>query len=373
MNRFSILIIINFCLLLFQFSCNYKSGKVKVLHENFELKDLKHAQNFKIEKSVNSTLLSICKKRKKNRFDTFQLVGNTSDIKNPATDIKVPCQKIVCLSSTQLTYFFALNDIDNIVAINSSRYLQHKGMNELLQSGKVKKIGKEGNFSIEMVAALNPDVIFVSPFKTGGYDVLRNLGIPMVPMAAYSEQTPLGRAEWIKMIALFLGKEKEADKIFNGIENRYSKLKALTSNVDYRPSVFSGKMRSGNWYVPGGESFYASYFKDAGADYIIKDTIQGAYPVGFETIYEKAATCDFWRIIHPEKIGFSMEDLLAQDVRYQDFEAFKSKHVLFCNIREKPYYEQAAMKPDTLLADYIYHFHPNLLPGYKPVFYEKLR
>ena len=178
------MIIINFCLLLFQFSCNYKQENTKVQHENLKLTDLKHAQKFEIEKSDNSTTLYIQKRGKNEAFDTFHLVNKISDIKNPATDIKVPCEKIICLSSTQLTYFFALDDIDDIVAINSSRYLKHKGMNKLLQSGKVKKIGKEGNFSIEMVAALDPDVIFVSPFKAGGYDVLKNLGIPMVPMAA---------------------------------------------------------------------------------------------------------------------------------------------------------------------------------------------
>ncbi len=69
------------------------------------------------------------------------------------------------------------------------------------EAGRIIKVGKEGNFNTEVIAKLNPDVIFVSPFKTGGYDVLKNMGIPLVPMGAYAEETPLGRAEWIKMMA----------------------------------------------------------------------------------------------------------------------------------------------------------------------------
>ena len=246
-------------------------------------------------------------------------------------------------------------------------------MKARVEAGEVKKIGKEGNFNLEMVAALDPDVIFVSPFKAGGFDVLRNLGIPLVPMAAYNEETPLGRAEWVKMLALFVGQETKADSIFYGIEKRYTDLRALTKNVENYPTVFSGKMRSGSWYVPGGNSFYAHYFRDAGASYIIKDDKQGAYPVDFETLYSKASDCDFWRIIYPEVPGFTLDDLAEQDPRYADFKAFQNKNVLLCNIREKPYYEQAGMKPDVLLADYIHFFHPELLPNHKPVFYERLK
>lgn len=332
------------------------------------------AQEFTINKSKDVTQLKIFTSNKdRNSSETFNLVADDALKATYANSIKVPCKKIVCLSSTQLAYFFALDDIDNISAINSSRFLRHDGMRAKVESGEVKQIGKEGNFNLEVIAAIDPDVIFVSPFKRGGFDALRNLGIPLVPMAAYNENTPLGRAEWLKMIALFVGEEEKADDVFNGIASRYNHLKQLTADVKDRPTVFSGKLRSGSWYVPGGNSFYAHYFRDAGADYIIKDDKQAAYPLSFETIYQKASTCDFWRIVHPEKSGFTLFDLGEQDSRYKDFKAFTNHHVLLCNIREKPYYEQAAVKPDVLLADYIHYFHPELQANYKPYFYERLK
>jgi len=246
-------------------------------------------------------------------------------------------------------------------------------LGERIQQGKVKRIGKEGHFNTELIAGLNPDLIFVSPYKSGGYDALKNLGIPLVPMAAYDEKTPLGRAEWVKMIAPFIGKEKQADSLFQKLSFRYDSLKSLTENVKNRPTVFSGKMRSGTWYVPGGKSFYANYFRDAGATYIIDDEKQGAYPLDFETVYTKAAACDYWRILVPEPIGFNREALIDQDIRYSDFKAYQNGNVIMCNIREKPFYEQNAMKPDVILADYIHHFHPDLLPNYQPKFYEVLK
>jgi iron complex transport system substrate-binding protein len=352
-------------------SCKMSSKKsAEISLSAYEQKELQHAKGFEIYNSGEEKVLRIySKKSVDSTYQEFKLVKT----KTESGQIQVPCKKIICLSSTQLTYFFALDDIDNIVATNSSRHLFHEGLGERIRQGKVKRVGKEGHFNTELIAGLNPDLIFVSPYKSGGYDALKNLGIPLVPVAAYDEKTPLGRAEWVKMIAPFIGKEKQADSLFQKLSFRYDSLKSLTENVKDRPTVFSGKMRSGTWYVPGGKSFYAHYFRDAGAKYIVDDEKQGAYPLDFETVYTKAADCDYWRILVPEPIGFDRKALIEQDGRYGDFKAYKTGNVIMCNIREKPFYEQNAMKPDVILADYIHHFHPVLLPDYQPEFYEVLK
>jgi iron complex transport system substrate-binding protein len=343
--------------------------------QNYKKMQLEHAQSFELSDAGGYKLLKIYRKRKKDDFyEAFALVPEGGKApENDMQSIPVPCKKIICLSSTQLTYFFALDDINDIVAINSSRHLFNKAMNARIEQGKVKRVGKEGHFNIELIAGINPDVIFVSPYKAGGYDALKNLGIPLVPMAAYDEKTPLGRSEWVKMIAPFIGKEKEADSIFNQLSKRYTGLQKLAAKVKKRPTVFSGKMRSGTWYIPGGKSFYANYFRDAGAQYIIDDEKQGAYPLDFESVYTKAAQCDYWRILVPEPTGFDRKALISQDTRYGDFKAYQEGNVIMCNIREKPFYEQNAMKPDVILADYIHFFHPELLPKHRPEFYELLK
>ena len=356
-------------------SCNQSSKKVDSRFiQKYQKKDLEYAKGFEIFNSDKDQVLRIYNgKANDSTYQEFKLVKEKlAGDKSPNT-IQVPCEKIICLSSTQLTYFFALQDINRIVATNSSRHLFHEGINKRIEDGSVKRVGKEGHFNTELIAGLNPDLIIVSPYKSGGYDALKNLGIPLVPMAAYDEKSPLGRAEWVKMIAPFVGKEKQADSLFQKIAFRYDSLKILTEKVKIRPTVFSGKMKSGTWYVPGGKSFYANYFRDAGAKYIIEDDKQGAYPLGFESVYTKAANADFWRILVPEPLGFGRKSLIEQDVRYADFKAYKKGNVIMCNIREKPYYEQNAMKPDVILADYIHFFHPDLLPDHKPEFYEVLK
>ena len=87
------------------------------------------------------------------------------------------------------------------------------------------------------------------------------MGIPLIPHLGYKELTPLGQAEWIKVVGLLTGHSGEANRIFSGIERRYMALKARTDSVKERPRVFTGEMRGGNWYAVGGRSFLAQMFR----------------------------------------------------------------------------------------------------------------
>lgn len=288
--------------------------------------------------------------------------------------IQTPVQSVICMTSLQLSNFISLNACDRVAGITSTRHLFNKEMNKRLKEGKTTKIGIEGNFDNEIIIAMNPDVIFISPFKRGGYEAMRETDIPLVPHLGYKETTPLGQAEWIKFIGLFTGLEKEANERFSAIEQRYKKLKQLTTDVRPRPVVFSGEMRGGNWYAVGGQSFLAQLFRDAGADYFLKsDTRSGGVTLDFETVYSQAESADYWRIVNSYNGNFSYEALEASDSRYADFRAFRERHVLYCNMKQTPFYESMPMEPDVVLADLIHAFHPSLLPDHQPVYYSLLK
>ena len=290
------------------------------------------------------------------------------------TVIETPVRSTICMTSLQLSNFIKLDELDAVVGITSTRHLFNADMQKRLDEGKTHKIGIEGNFDNEIIMGINPDVILISPFKRGGYDALTEVGIPLIPHLGYKEMTPLGQAEWIKFIGLLIGKEEKANRIFAEIENRYLKLVKLTSEVKKRPVVFSGELRGGNWYAVGGKSFLAQLFKDAGADYFLKDDVRsGGVSLDFETVYSQAAYADYWRIVNSYKGEFTYDVLQAEDVRYADFQAFKKKQVVYCNMSQKPFYESMPVEPEVVLADLIAVFHPQLLPNHTPRYYELLK
>lgn len=290
------------------------------------------------------------------------------------TVIETPVRQVICMTSLQLSNFIRLDACDHVAGITSTRHLFNREMNERLKSGKTVKIGIEGNFDNEVVMSVNPDVIFISPFKRGGYDAMREIGIPLVPHLGYKEMTPLGQAEWIKFIGMFIGQEAEANAKFAAIEQRYNELKQLAAGVKKRPVVFSGEIRGGNWYAVGGKSFLAQLFRDAGADYFLKDDPRsGGVTLDFETVYSQAENAEYWRIVNSYDGDFTYDALKSLDPRYADFRAFRERGVIYCNMRRKPFYESMPMQPEVVLEDLIHAFHPHLLPDYQPTYYERLK
>ncbi|WP_288735812.1 ABC transporter substrate-binding protein [uncultured Parabacteroides sp.] len=292
------------------------------------------------------------------------------------TVIEIPVRSAICMTSLQLSNFIKLGAEDKVVGITSTRHLFNQTVNKQLKEGKTAKIGIEGNFDNEVIMSINPDLILISPFKRGGYETMKDIGIPLIPHLGYKETTPLGQAEWIKFVGLLLGMEKEANDKFSAIEKRYNELKALTAEgqVNKRPIVFSGEIHGGNWYAVGGKSFLAQLFKDAGADYFLKDDDRsGGVTLDFETIYNQADDADYWRIVNSYPGTYSYEALKEQDPRYADFRAFKEKGVIYCNMREKPFYESMPTEPEVVLADLLHIFHSDLLPDHTPVYYDLLK
>ena len=306
----------------------------------------------------------------------FALVRNgaKADVPEGYKVVNVPIERTICMTSLQLSNFTALDAHSVIRGITGTKNLFDEDIKRRVKAGDIVKIGMEGDFDTELVLAASPDVIFISPFKRGGYDAIKETGITLVPHLGYKELEPLGQAEWIKFVALFLGKEKEANEVFAGIKSRYDAVRALTDSVKERPTVFSGEMHGGNWYAVGGRNHLAQLFRDAGAEYVIKDENTGGVNLEFEEMYEKAANADYWRILNSYPDEFSYDALKASEPRNELFKAFKQKHVVYCNMKMTPYYELAPVQPDVLLKDLVAVFHPELVEtDYQPEFYRLLK
>lgn len=339
---------------------------------------IKYAKGLSIQKGDGYTLVDMTDPANINeQLWKYALVPrgtNPEGIPNDYVVIETPVRRAIVMTTLQLSNFIKLDAVDKVVGMPSTRFLFNEKMKEQLSDGRSKRIGIEGNFDTELIMALQPDIILVSPFKRGGYDVLQTVGTPLVTFLGYKELTPLGQAEWIKFIALLLGNESKAESLFSVIEERYNELKSLIPEDVNRPRVLSGELHGGNWYVVGGESYLAHQIYDAGGEYFMPDNDEsGGFYLDFETVYSQGADADFWRILNSYPDEYSYEVLDKTDSRYRDFKAFKDRKVIYCNLTERPFYELSPVEPDVVLADLIKAFHPQLLPNHQPVFYELLK
>ena len=346
-----------------------KSGSDVASDDAFVEMSVKYATGFSVRDSADIRLVDVGK------HDHFALV-RTDDAAAPEgyTKVKVPIQRTICMTALQLSNFTILDAHDVVKGLTGTKNLYNKDILARVKDGRIVKIGMEGNFDTEMVLAANPDVIFISPFKRGGYEPIKETGITLVPHLGYKELDPLGQAEWIKFVGMFIGKEKEAQEVFDGIEKRYNDIKTQAAKSTTRPTVFSGEVHSGTWHAVGGKNYLAQIFRDAGADYVIQDEETAGENLEFEKMYALAANADYWRILNSFPGDFSYEALKSSEPRNELFKAYKERKVIYCNMKQQPYYEITPVQPDVLLKDFVAIFHPELVESdYQSTYYRLLK
>jgi len=288
--------------------------------------------------------------------------------------IKIPVQRIVALSSTQWAPLLEVGKSDIILGISEASFVNDRLMKSLLKAGKVSEVLKNGQLDFEKIVSLQPDIVFYSPDPTGGSDQLERTGLKLLPWPDYLETSPLGRAEWIRVLGWLTGQEVLTEKLFEDAEKEYLALKSLVHDSVVRPTIMADKAFNDQWYVPGGKSYMATIFKDAGAAYIWSDNqATGSVSLDIETIISQAAEADFWRIAHATDSPYSYAKLKQEHDIYAAFKAFQQHQIIFCNTSKTAYFETSQFRPHLVLADFIAILHPDLLPYHKPVYHQLLK
>jgi iron complex transport system substrate-binding protein len=243
----------------------------------------------------------------------------------------------------------------------------------------VKQVGIDGNTNNELVIAMHPGVIITSTNPDaafGQYKTISDAGIPVVPDAEWLETTPLGRAEWVKLIGALIDKDDEVGKKFDSVEQEYQALAAIGSHAPTKPTVIIAMPWKGTWYTPAGESYMAQFLRDAGASYNWSDTKGiGSLALNVEAVIPIALKAEYWL-----NVGYvdSKKDIQAKDPRFAEFHAFKTDSIYNFNRRvndigSNDYWESGLANPQRVLADLIRILHPGALPPDTLYYYKQLK
>ncbi len=353
-------------------------------HNRFENKNdtlnlVSYAQNFKIYPVKSGYKLVITDGFKTN--NEFYIFNDSVVIPDEFADkqtIKAPVASVAAFSSTQWSVFQKLGEINRVKGVLESNYTKNDEILRLVAEGKISDVGMSTNVNTEKIINLQPELILYTPYPGIDYSHLGELcGATMLSFPDYLESHPLGRAEWMKVVGLLCAKEDITNQWFDEVVRRYESLSDKCSKTEDKPTIFSDLPFENQWYVPGGNSYIAKIFADAGGDYIWKDnTSTGSLHIDAESVLLKAQQADFWRVINSYDTPFTYGRLKNENELYPLFKAFEEKQLLVCDVRECGYFEKSQYEPDILLADFIYHFHPELLTdeweNYTPTYFKRL-
>ena len=304
--------------------------------------------------------------------------GIVPDSLSKFTQINVPIKSVVATSTTHIPSLEMLGVENTLVGFPQTNVISSPKVRKLIDQTQVQEIGENQTLNTEIIIDLQPDLIigFGIDNNNPALDNLQKSGLKVLLNGDWNETTPLGKAEWIKLIAALYEKEELADSIFKNIEKDYLDTKKLAAKAKNKPTVLSGSMYESQWYLPNGESWNAQFMRDANSNYLWSETKgTGSLSLSFETVLEKAVNAQFW--IGPGSFN-SYQEMTESNPHYSEFDAFKNKNIYSYSSKKGStggviFYELAPNRPDLVLKDFVKIFHPELLPDYELYFFEKLK
>lgn len=369
-----------FLLLLTTLSCKQKTETIALINTAVK-NEIKYAKGFELYHYKGYAILKVTSPwpNAKAGF-TYVLEEKNAVIPDSLkqfTRIAVPLKTIVVTSTTHIPALEILGVENSLVGFPNTDYISSEKTRKRIESGHVREVGKNENLNTEVLIDMQPSAIvgFGLNSSNPSLSILQKSGLKVLFNGDWTEQSPLGKAEWIKFFGSLYGLESKANNAFSEIEKEYNSTLALAKKAATMPSVLCGSMFQDQWYVPQGQSWASLFLKDAKAKYLWSDSKgTGSLPLPFEVVLEKAYNAEFW--IAPGDFS-TLKQMSDSNPHYKEFEAFKNKKVYSYALNKGKkggilYFEWSPSRPDWVLKDLIKIFHPELLPNHNLFFFQKL-
>ncbi|TPD73365.1 ABC transporter substrate-binding protein [Flavobacterium microcysteis] len=371
-----------FLFLLFAVACKKNDPVNSTVTEAKPQNSIRYAKGFEIYKHEGYSIVKVSNPwPEANKTFTYVLhkkgISLPDSLKN-YTSLQVPIKSVVVTSTTHIPSLEMLGVENTLLGFPDTNLISSEKTRKLIDAGKVKEVGANQSLNTERLIDLDPEALvgYSSGSDTKTYDNLQKSGLKVFFNGDWMEESPLGKAEWIKFFGALYGLDEKADLLFSEVETAYKEATELAKKATTKPTVLSGAIYKEQWYMPRGNSWAATFLKDANAAYLWADSEgTGSLALSFETVMEKAENVDFW--IGPAQFT-TFKEMTESNPNYAHFKAFKNKNIYsFSSKKGKTggilYYELASNRPDLILKDLIKILHPELLPEYELYIFEKLK
>lgn len=316
-----------------------EESDLKLVYENSM--ELQYAENFRVDYYEGGyTMLTTVMDGKK-----FLIVPEDKEIPKDLEEgvvvLKAPVENLYLVASSAMNIFCELDGLSAIAFSGQKEegwYIE--GAKEAMAEGSILYAGKYNKPDYELIVSKGCSLAIENMMISHSPEVVEKLedfGIPVMIEYSSYESHPLGRVEWVKFYGALLGKEKEAERIFEEqteILERVSADEKTDKTVAFFYITSNGlvQVRQSSDYIP-------KMIELAGGNYIFEnlgepETKKSTVNMQIEEFYEGAKDADF--LIYNSSIDGgveSIEALLDKCELLGDFKAVKEGNV-FCTTND---------------------------------------
>lgn len=363
--------------------CVSKHNNEDVSPTHVDTEEIKYSKGFTIDFFQDYTKVTIINPWTKynEAYHVYYLYkgDKPNNLPSPSSTesvIRIPLTSVSVNTFAYFEFLDLIDELNTVKGVTDGFRIYNPTILNNLANGSIVDLGDPFNPNIEKTIALKPQALINSAYaQVDSYsDRIAKMGIPIIYSIEWMENTPLARAEWIKLIAAFFDKQQQAREVFDKIEQKYLQTKILTEKINQKKTILSGDIFQDTWYIPGGQSFNADLFRDAGLNYYLNDYISsGSIGLDIESILTTFSDVDLWLGCDAK----SYKELETKGSKYMLINAVKKKNVYNNLNRTTPsggndYFEGAIANPHLVLADIIKAAYPELLPDYSLTYIKPL-
>ena len=276
-------------------------------------------------------------------------------------------ERVVCMSSSHVAMLDAIGAVDRVVGVSGKEYIINSA---IVANDAVVDVGYDSNLDYEALVSLRPDVVLmygVTAENSAVTQKLRELRIPYLYLGDYTEQSPLGKAEWVVAVSEIVGCRERGEEVFAAIAERYA---AVRSGVvaEYHPKVMLNLPYQDVWYMPSDDSYMVQLVEDAGGDYIYKgkNPAGGSKGISLEEALYLVGSADKWLNVGQVT---TMAELRSAAPHFTECDVVMRGEVYNNNHRRSAmggsdFWESAIVRPDVVLQDLV-----NVMRGKGELYY----
>lgn len=266
-------------------------------------------------------------------------------------------ERVVCMSTSHIAMIELLGRTESIVGVSGKQYIMSEA---IAGNPKVKDVGYDSSLDYEALVVLRPDVVLlygVSAENTALTAKLRELHLPYLYLGDYTEQSPLGKAEWLVAVAEIMGCRTEGEQMFSEIAERYNAVRDSVVRSTNSPKVMFNTPYQEVWYMPSDDSYMVQLLEDAGGTYIYKgrNKTAGSVGISLEEAYMLVSEADLWLNVGQCS---TLDELRQSAPHFARCAVVERGDVYNNNARRtvaggSDFWESAIVRPDVVLEDMV--------------------
>ena len=288
----------------------------------------------------------------------------TDDLAN-ATLIRTPVKRIAVNMGPHEAMLTALGAQDRLVAVGGT-FSWDDALRSRVKTGSLPQIGYGWHSppAMDVLLAAHPDVFIMAMGDIDhvkSLDRIRALGISVVPTFIDAETDYMGRVDYLRLMGMLTGREREADEIISEITTNVTRLIAVAAKQPKRSMMWAWFAGDDKWGATV-RNAEAKLMRDAGAINVLERPDDAANDsmvlLSTEQLLMRGTDAQCWILRDDQSARFAQPGTLERFRAWRDECAFSITGSMKPNANAYDFYERATFRPDWLLADLVAMLHP---------------